>query len=236
MKSIIFVTIITVVLMAFSACSDFLDKTPHSLTPETYFNTESELQLFLTGVYSPLMQNYFYGNNYPTYNAGGDDLSFYQRITPANSILCNNANSSNDNTTTFWRLLYEGINRANMLLENVDKNPSIAQTTRDRVRAEALFLRSFYYFNLVQGWGDVPLRLSSTQSVNGLSLARTPKQQIYDQIIRDIISTIPNLRTADALSYSSVVTQSVAEGMLARIYLFRAGENMRDADAINQYG
>ena len=229
MKSIKFISILTV-LLAFNSCSDFLDKIPHSLTQETYFNTDTELQSFLTGVYSPLMQNYFYGNYYPTYNAGGDDLSFYQRITPANSILCNNANSSSENTTTFWRLLYEGINRANMLLENVDRNPTIAQTTRDRVRAETLFLRSFYYFNLVQGWGDVPLRLSSTQSVNGLSLPRTAKQQIYDQIIKDIISTIPNLRAADALPYSSVVTQSVAEGMLARIYLFRAGENMRDAD------
>jgi starch-binding outer membrane protein, SusD/RagB family len=230
MKSFKFVTIITIAVLAFSSCSDFLDKTPHSLTPETYFNTEAELQLFLTGVYSPLMQNYFYGNYYPTYNAGGDDLSFYQRITPANAILCNTANSSNESVTTFWRVLYEGINRANMLLENADKNTTIAQATRDRVKAEALFLRSFYYYNLVQGWGDVPLRLTSTQSVNGLSLPRTSKQLIYDHIIADIISAIPSLRTSDALTYAGAITQSAAQGILARIYLFRAGENKRDAD------
>lgn len=228
MKSIKFISIITIALFAFSSCSDFLEKTPHSLTPETYFSTESELQQFLTGVYSPLMQNFFYGNYYPLYVAGGDDLSFYQRNTAVNSIICNNANSSNENITTFWRVLYEGINRANMLLENVDKNPDIPQAVRDRVKAEALFLRSFYYFNLVQGWGDVPLRLTSTQSVNGLSLPRTSKQLIYNQIIADIISSIPNLRTADAVT-PGVVSQSVAQGMLARIYLYRAGENYRDA-------
>lgn len=218
--------------MAFSSCSDFLEKTPHSLTPETYFNTESELQSFLTGVYSPLMQNFFYGNYYPTYDAGGDDLSFYQRSTlpTGGAIICNQSNSSDPNITQLWRVLYEGINRANMLLENADNNTTIAQATRDRVKAEALFLRSFYYFNLVQGWGDVPLRLTSTQSVNGLSLPRTGKQIIYDQIIADITSAIPNLRTADVVSTPGFVTQSAAEGLLARIYLFRAGENKRDAE------
>lgn len=229
MKSIKFISIITITLFAFSSCSDFLEKTPHTLTPETYFNTESELQQFLTGVYSPLMQNFFYGNYYPVYVAGGDDLSFYQRNTAVNSIICNNANSSNENITTFWRVLYEGINRANMLLENADKNPDIPQAVRDRIKAEALFLRSFYYFNLVQGWGDVPLRLTSTQSVDGLSLPRTSKQIIYNQIIEDIIKSIPNLRAADASSaMPGIVTQSAAQGILARIYLYRAGENYRD--------
>ena len=221
--------------MAFSSCSDFLDKTPHSLVPETYFNTDKELQSFLTGVYSPLMQNFFYGNYYPTYDAGGDDLSFYQRSTlpVGGAIICNSSNSSEPNITQLWRTLYEGINRANMLIENTDNNTTIAQATRDRVRSEALFLRSFYYFNLVQGWGDVPLRLSSTQSVNGLSIPRTAKQVIYDQIIADIISAIPNLYTSDATAIAGCtgyVTQSAAEGILARIYLFRAGENKRDAD------
>lgn len=229
MKSIKFISIITISLLACNSCSNFLDKTPHSLTPETYFNNESELQLFLTGVYSPLMQEYFYGNHYVTDIAGGDDLSFYQRSTPTNGIICNNANSSNTYITTYWRALYDGINRANMLLENADRNPIVAQATRDRAKAEALFLRSFYYFNLVQGWGDVPLHLTSTQSVDGLNTPRTSKQTIYNQIIKDIISAIPNLRSFNTLSYSGAVTQSAAEGILARIYLFRAGENYRDA-------
>ncbi len=229
MKSIKFVSIISIVMLFWSSCSDFLDKLPHTLTPETYFNSASDLQIFLTGVYSSIMQERFYANDYPLANAGGDDLSFYQRNPGVNGIICNNANSSNPQVTTFWRVLYDGINRANILLENADKNPSIDQATRDRVKAEGLFLRSFYYYNLIQGWGDVPLHLTSTQTVEGLSTPRTSKQVIYDQIIADIISTIPNLRASNTLPYTGAVTQSAAEGILARIYLFRAGENYRDA-------
>lgn len=230
MKSIKLLSYLTMTLLMCSSCSDFLEKTPHTLTPETYFNSESELQLFLTGVYSPLMQEHFYGSNYPVANAGGDDLSFYQRSTPLNGIICNNANNSNAQITTFWRVLYDGINRANMLLENADKNPDIPVASRNRIKAEALFLRSFYYFNLVQGWGDVPLHLTSTQSVEGLSIPRSPKQDIYDQIINDIVSCIPNLRASNTVPYTGAVTQSAAQGILARIYLFRAGENKRDDD------
>lgn len=207
---------------------DFLDKEPYELTPETYFNNETELNTFLIGVYNPLMQEFFYGNNYPLNIAGGDDLTFYQRSSPANSIICANANSANSEIMTYWRILYDGINRANIFLENADKNPEISREVRDKAKAEALFLRSFYYFNLVQGWGDVPLHLESAQSVEGLSIPRTDKQTIYDRITEDIKSAIPDLPQADTQTQTGTVTQSAAQGILARIYLFRAGEHYRD--------
>lgn len=226
MKNILKITLSLLLILSFSACN-FLDKQPHELTPETYFNNESELQLFLTGVYSPLGQENFYGNYYPLYNAGGDDLSFFQRANPTQSIICANANNTNEFVTAFWRVLYDGINRANILIENVDRNPEITESYRNQVKAEALFLRGFYYFNLVQAFGDVPFRIEAVQSVNNLALPRTDKQVIYDQIIQDITTAIPDLRSASNTN-PGYVTQSAAKGILARIYLFRAGEHYRD--------
>ena len=195
MKTIFKITFLSALLIGLNACN-FLDKQPHELTPETYFNNESELQLFLTGVYSPLGQENFYGNYYPLYNSGGDDLSFFQRANPTQSILCGNANNTNEFVTSFWRVLYDGINRANILLENADTNDEIDEAYRNRVKSEALFLRGFYYFNLVQAFGDVPFRIQAVQSVNNLAMPRTDKQVIYNQIIEDITTAIPNLRSA----------------------------------------
>lgn len=227
MKTIKYIAALSFVVCSVCSC-DLLNKTPYELTPETYFNNEEELDNFLIGVYSPLMQEQFYGNYYPLYLAGGDDLTFYQRSSGYNGIICANANSASSDIMTYWRILYEGINRANMLLENADKNPSIGAKFRDRVKAEALLLRSFYYFHLVQGWGDVPLRLESTKKTQGLGIPRTDKQVIYDRITEDIIGIIPSLRKADEQTQTGTVTQSVAQGILARIYLFRAGEHYRD--------
>lgn len=239
MKTIKYIILSLFLVVSITSCSDFLDKEPNGeLTPETYFNNENELNSFLLGVYSPLMQEFFYGSYYPLYIAGGDDLTFYQRSTAYTSILCANANSGTADITTFWRVLYEGINRANMLLEGADKNPAISSTAREKVKAQALFLRSFYYFHLIQGWGDVPFKLESTKSVEGLSIPRTNKQVIYDQIITDIETAIPLLSRADELNpisaegkstgHMGTISQTAAQGILARIYLFRAGEHYRD--------
>lgn len=224
-KSIILLAVVT---LLFNSCEDFLVKEPHTSTNATYYNSEIDLDAALTAVYSPIMQEHFYGNYYPLYNAGGDDLSFYQRANSSPSILCANASSSNIYITTFWRILYEGINRANILLENIDKNPEINPDFRKRIEAEAKFLRAFYYYNLVQGWGDVPFKTESTKSVIGLSVPRVDKQMIYDSLIEDIIESIPYLYKSTELPYTGRVTQSAAKGILARVYLFRAGEHFRD--------
>lgn len=238
MKTLLKIYVLSLIGILFGSCVDFLDKEPHDLTPEGYFNTKDELEAYLTGTYSPIMQTQFYGNYYILYNAGGDDLGFFQRSNAITSMVCANTSSSDIYITSYWRILYEGINRANTLIENVNKNIEINETVRKRVKAEALFLRSFYYFNLIQGWGDVPFTLSSTQKVTGLDVVRTPKNTIYDQIISDIILAIPNLNTSAEISHTGTITQSGAKGILARIYLFRAGEHYRDkvtAPAETQY-
>ncbi len=226
MKTIYKIIFLTVIAVIVSSCN-FLDKQPYDLTPDNYFNNEDQLQRFLTGVYSPLGQEPFYGNYYALYNAGGDDLSFYQRANPSLAMMTANANSTNEYITSYWRILYDGISRANILLENADKNPDIPKTVRDRTKAEALFLRAFYYFNLVQGWGDVPFRLNSAQGVSNLALPRTDKQIIYDSIANQIIRAMPDLRKADNTN-PGYITQSAAKGILARVYMFRAGEHFRD--------
>lgn len=211
--------IFSVSLVFLMAC-DALDKEPHTLVPETFFSSESEIQSFLLGVYAPLQHEHFYGGDYLIYDCGGDDLSFYQRSTPPTCIMCGNTNSGDVYLTRLWQLLYQGINRANVLLSRTD--------TTSTPYAEALFLRSYYYFILVQGWGDVPLRLEPTQDVYGLNIPRTDKQLIYDQLIRDIEIAIPHLKDFGAIATPEFISQTAAMGILARIWLFRAGECYRD--------
>lgn len=223
--------IISVLSLAFflavTSCN-FLESEPKDLTQDNYFNTEQEVNSFLGSVYSPLMQEHFYGNAFPLYVNGGDDLSFYQRSVPETSILCGNTNSNDSYVTRFWRTLYEGINRANLLLENLEKAP-MSSASREQYRAEARFLRAFYYFNLVQGWGDVPFKTNSTQSPDNLSIPRTDKNQIYDFIISEMEAVIPNLKGASEYKFTGRVTPSAVQGILARVYLFRAGEHFRDS-------
>lgn len=222
-----FLYIFMLVALTGTGCSA-LDTEPHTLVPETFFNTESELNSFLLSVYSPLMQGEFYGGDFLINTCGGDDLGFYARNTPPVCIMCANTNSADNYVYNLWKALYQGINRANMLMENAHRNTAIAKTFRDRAYAEALFLRSYYYFILIQGWGDVPMRLESVKQATGLDLACTNKQTIYDQLILDIEKAIPDLNDFSSNVTPEFISKTAAEGILARIWLFRAGECYRD--------
>ncbi len=228
-----------------TSCSDFLNTTLLSVTPETYFSNKDGVKSFLISVYAPLMDAYFYGDYYQT-RVAGEDLGFYYRSTATPSVVCGLTSVSDPTLQNLWRCLYDGINRSNMLLENIDHAmpDSVDATLREQYRAETRFMRAFYYFTLVENFGDVPFRISTAKDVNNLSLARTGKQQIYDFIVSEMIASEPYLLNANQANPGHV-TKSALEGILARIYLFRAGENYRDvavsnpptnsADSINAY-
>lgn len=220
--------------LTLTASCDFLDKEPTRTTSGSYFKNEAETESFLKGVYAILTQTSFYGNDY-FFLAGGDDLEAYGgpgRSPVTRGLICNNANSSDPAVTAFWYTLYAGINRANIFLESVYGVSGLPESAKKRMAAEARFLRAFYYFNLVQCWGDVPFKTSSTQSVDGLQIARTPKEQIYDFICKEMEESADHLKTASENGYlPGSVTKSVAWGILARVYMFRAGECFRDGVA-----
>ncbi|WP_196381390.1 RagB/SusD family nutrient uptake outer membrane protein, partial [Bacteroides thetaiotaomicron] len=115
-------------------------------------------------------------------------------------------------------------------LENIDKVNGFDAGVKEQYIAEARFLRAFYYFNLVECWGDVPFKTVSTQSVTNLNIPRTDKQEIYDFIISEMADAADTgLKSASDLAYKpGRISQSTAWGILARVYLFRAGEHYRE--------
>lgn len=235
-------TIFTLVLGAFSTSCNFLEKEPTKLTPEVYFNTSEEAESFLTGIYAILGQSPFYGESY-LHLAGGDDMQHYggasTRPPLDKGLICANAVSSDPLVTGLWYTLYSGINRANMFLENIDRVPDMDSKLKLQLISEARFLRAFYYFTLVQNWGDVPFRTESTKTVVNLDLPRTNRQEIYDFIIKEM-SEAADPEVGGLLSASEIgkhvgrISKSAAWAMIARVYLYRAGEHFREKRAATQ--
>jgi starch-binding outer membrane protein, SusD/RagB family len=95
-------------------------------------------------------------------------------------------------------------------------------TLRTRLVNEAKFLRGLLYFNMVRLWGDLPLILNETGSLSkdAILVSRTPKEEIYKQIIADLTAAeaLPNSFTgADA----GRATAGAAKSILAKVYLTR---------------
>lgn len=173
-----------------------------------------------------LAKNATYGRNLFFEMDVADD-SFVALPGWVQDVALYNYNPSETKITSTWATLYNGINRANMLLENVDK-ANIDQSRKDAAKGEALFLRAYYHFLLTVNWGNVPLRLNSTKSPSDVNFANTPSRTIYEQVIKDMETAADLVDPISKYTHSGRVTKSVVWGILARVNLKMAGAPLED--------
>jgi hypothetical protein len=221
-------TLIAVLLVLTSlSCKKILDTEPLDfLSPVNSFGTEADLNRALTGVYDVLGNGSLYSDNlYYQYDIA--DEGFYSLNTLLTGPQLYNFFASEPTVTSSWQTLYNGINRANLLLENIGK-ASMDETKRSAIRGEALFLRAYYYFLLVQLWGDVPLVLKTIKTSAEAQVARTPAKDVYEQIIKDMTEAEGLVLPIKTLNYGGRISKSAVRGILSRVCLYMAGYPVND--------
>ena len=211
-----------------AGCNKFLDTQPQNVTPESkYYTTAAQLNSALTGVYNVLASANLYGDAmWDAYGVPTDE-SFYTSTSTITGPQLMSFTSSDPNVANTWAELYIGINRANLVLENINK-PTMDSTSRATIKGQALFLRAYYYFLLVSNWGDVPMRLNSTSSPDSISFPRTDSKVVYDQIIADMTVADSLVQPITFYGFGGRVSKTTVEGILARVCLYRAGYPFTD--------
>src|SRR5690606_4003129 len=96
--------------------------------------------------------------------------------------------ASNDRMQEIWRQSYDGINRANVAIDNITDNANLNPQKAQNLVNESKFLRAVLYFNLVRWFGDVPLILHETKSLSptAINITNTPEAEVYAQIETDL--------------------------------------------------
>ncbi|MFC6225923.1 RagB/SusD family nutrient uptake outer membrane protein [Hymenobacter artigasi] len=236
-KSVLLASLGLAVGMAgLSSCKDYLDTKPEDfVAPQDFYKTEAQLTAALMGVYTKLGQEVTYtgSTEESTYSrflsleapSATDEMLARSNTTPAVSQYGYDA--SYGNLVNCWGNLYEAINRANVLLESLDRSTATA-AVKDQIRGEALFLRAYYHFVLVSYWGDVPLKLTSTQAATDVNIARTPAAQVYTQVIKDMTTAEGLLKNGADWGNSGRISKTAAEGILCRVNMYAAGR-LKDA-------
>ncbi|WP_207424639.1 RagB/SusD family nutrient uptake outer membrane protein [Desertivirga brevis] len=212
--------------LLFASCKNFLDVTPDSLSPSNYYKTDEDINTALTGVYDVLGKTATYGR-YLYFEMDVSDESFPASSSWTQDVALFNYDPGDIKLTATWNTLYDGINRANMLLDNIDKS-NLTTEKRRVAKGEALFLRAYYYFLLVQNWGSVPMRLTAAKDPNDVNIAKTPYKTIYEQIVKDMEIAADSVNGIDKYNYTGRVSKSAVWGILARVNLKMAGAPLRD--------
>lgn len=231
MKRIIYLLCI-MLISSFTSCENFLDVEPSDFkTPENYFSTENELNTALIGVYNKLGDERTYRRGLFTYLAISDE--FFYRNVSTNSIFVLDFDAAHLDIGRLWEACYQGIDRANIILENIDK-PVMDKQRRDVIEGETLFLRAYYYFLLVDNFGPVPLKLISTKNPADKPMPRAAVKDVYLQILQDmtrayeLVQDIKKDQTTPGLEYTERVTKSAVAGILAKVCLTMAGQPLYD--------
>jgi len=210
-------------LLSITSCKKFLDTKPlNVLAPVNYYNSEHDLRAALAGVYDILGKAPLYAYSMNVKYATEADEGFYYRSTQTTGPQVYNFTTSDPEVLNLWTTLYQGISRANALLDNVDK-PTMDEIKRGNIKGEALFLRAYYYFLLVTNFGDVPLITKSVQSVADNNISRTPASKVYEQITSDMITAEGLVMPITDAKIGGIVNKSAVRGILARVYLYWAG-------------
>ena len=214
----------TLGLLSLVACKDFLELPPQGQITQSNFPTSADDALLATNaVYNTLRFNEFHFGLFPIMDIMSDDAHKGSNPSDGAATVCPYDNfthiATEGNVSRWWNALFLGVQRANVVIENV---PSIAmdEELRDRYVAEAKFLRAFFYFDLVRAWGDVPL-ITTTLPVTDAE--RTSKEAVYELIHQDLEEAIANLPEKSEYPVAELgrATKGAAKALRARVYLFQ---------------
>jgi len=214
------------IILTLVSCSDVVDKTPlGQQTSENFFQTEEDAIQATNASYHKLRDWNLHVFAYlGLTDMISDDATKGSTPTDAAQLLeFENLtfDAGHGELLAWWEGNYQGIYRTNLAIRYI---PGIDMNTvlRDRLVAENRFLRAYYYFNLVRGWGGVPL-ITSPLSPDDYEQERASADEIYAQIISDLEFASNALPAKSEYTAPDVgrATSGAADAMLARVYLFR---------------
>ncbi len=219
----------TVSTLSLSSCYD-LDRTPDSsMSSETFFKTEAHAKQAMMAVYNQMQNDYVFGITFSFDGLGGvsfgyDNPSFqtFQRGT----IAVNNGYVAN-----FWTNIYEGIARANNVLQNLDK-AEMSDQLKSQYIGEAKFMRALFYFHLMNIYGGVPIYDETTiiaEEFLQMLKPRSTEEEVRKFIVSDLTAAEASLPASWDKTNAGRATSGAATALKGKVLLF--GKQYQEASA-----
>lgn len=228
---------LSLVLFLF-ACNDaFLDREPtHNLNNVNYWKTANDLKVYNNGIYNEAAGGgyiFLRGNStssssknmsFMAMEAVTDnfavtegDLNGWIKMGAGQAVIPSTIPSHSVGANWRWGLLY----RCNFFLENYQRAQDVEEALRNNYAGEVFFWRSWFYFDKVQEFGNVPL-ITRTLNIDSPELfeKQTERKIVMDYVLADIDNAIKNLPEKWIANHTERVTKWTAYALKSRICLF----------------
>ncbi len=213
-------------MVGIAACDDQLELTnPNSQTTFDFGDSESELQEAIIACYNRIrLEGTFARVGYTLDAVRGDEVwnSSQQWYLEYDNF--NSPGTIGIGDEWPWRDNYHVVNRTNFVLSNVDK-VAMSEDSYNKIKGQALFLRSLAYYNLATYYQTVPLitDYASYSDINTMYAPNNTQDEVFDQIeidLREAMQILPS-RDEGGEWAQGRATSGAAAGYLARALMFR---------------
>lgn len=225
------ITALVLMLVAFTSCKKYETEPVYAIKDDLVWDETDSLGIvagyFLNNIYTYL-PNGFNRIDGDFLDAATDDAVPTRNNTTV-SYYTNGIISVLNNPDPVWGNSYYGIRRANIYLKNIDRVSYVSKDTTSKRfgKAEARFLRAFFYFELLKRYGGVPLIGDSVFTLNDdLRLPRNSFAECVQYIVSECDSVKNKLRLEGSAFYGTgdfgKVPKGAALALKARVLLYAA--------------
>ena len=225
-------------LVPMQGCTNLDETPPSAISPGNFFHTEGEVLAALAGVYAQLrgtVDDYYNVSEISTdemvvptrgqdWYDNGRWLENHRQAWTANSpFALADLNGA-------WNTLYAGVERANGVLDGIAKSGGTIPN-QAVMEAEARTLRAFYFYQLMDLFGGVPLATVSPIGAPDTAIvprARVTRDSLFKFIESELLAARPALPAKWDAGFSGRVTKGVVDALLANMYI-NAGVFTKDA-------
>lgn len=227
-KAIYISSLIALLFIQVSCSDEFLELSPKTGQVEAnYYQNEEQAFLALTAVYDaysvqnwqfvPTMSDIFSDDAF----CGGSNVSDMSQFQEMEMF---NMTAENGAAADLWNRCYSGIYRANLYLQKQEEVEWVSDGMKARMEAEALFLRAYFYWDLVRHYGYTPLIVEVLPSVEDYkTLPQNSPDELFTQIATDLLAAeavLPETLTGDE---TGRISKGAVKALMARIYLYHEG-------------
>jgi len=229
---------LSVAMVFAQGCKSFLDKDPLGVTTQaSLFNDATNAVQAVNGIYDVASWDQgpkfgvgdYVGQTYEWMfgDVMSDDAekgSTPSDFTPLTELKTWTMSAGNSPLTTLWVHSFTGVARANTVINNIDAG-TIDAALKARLKGEALFLRAYFYFNLVKSFGGVPLFEQSVLPAEAASVKRAsiPEPFAFIKRARKAAAALLPEKSAYASADLGRATKGAANGYLARAIMYQLG-------------
>ncbi|SFN42144.1 Starch-binding associating with outer membrane [Chryseobacterium oleae] len=230
---IINMLVVGIVLYLLMGCENMLevDTPSNQLDAGQVFENVQTANAALAGLYANIWDNSplsggSQGSGALLGSYTDDQVCYYSSGETSGALdLYNNLQiASNSAVYMYWSSAYKEVYMANAIIEGAEKSKSLPEAEKNRIKGEALLIRSILFFYLQNVFGNIPMPLTTDYKINQF-LSKTPSVEILSRLESDFRESANLLSDQYRSAERIFPNRKVAQLMLGKTYMLEGKWN-----------